>query len=76
MFSIIYRKKCGILDKHQMKVEDAIEMLKLDELRLLELDEVWNLDDKDWKKIWNNIYEVVDGYRLESMEYLKRQISI
>lgn len=74
MFSIIYRKNCGILDSHQSKVDEAISQFGLEKLQVSDLDDLWNMDDRNLKMIWNEVYETVEEYRKKSETYLLEAI--
>lgn len=75
MFSIVFRKNFGILDSHQLKVEEAISQFGLGKLRVSDLDNTWNLDNRDMTKIWDDVYETIEKYRIESENYLVEAIN-
>lgn len=74
MFSIIYRKNCGILNSHQTKVDEAISQFGLEKLRVSDLDDTWNLDDRNLSLIWDDVYKIVERYRNVSDKYLLEAI--
>ena len=75
MFSIIYRKNCGILSNHQAKVDEAILQFHLEKLQVSDLDDSWNMDDRNLSKIWDEVYEIIEMYRIKSKSYLCEAIN-